>query len=48
MTRPSLTPYTVGIAQISVKLGDLEANLAKHLEYVERARDGGRIPANLP
>jgi predicted amidohydrolase len=41
MTRPSLTPYTVGIAQISVKLGDLEANLAKHLEYVERAKDAG-------
>jgi predicted amidohydrolase len=36
-----LTPYTVGIAQISVKLGDLEANLAKHLEYVERAKEAG-------
>jgi predicted amidohydrolase len=41
MTRPSLTPYTVGIAQINVKLGDLEANLAKHLEYVERAKEAG-------
>jgi predicted amidohydrolase len=41
MTRPSLTPYTVGIAQISVKLGDLEANLGKHLEYVERAKEAG-------
>jgi NAD+ synthase (glutamine-hydrolysing) len=41
MTAQNLKPYTVGIAQISVKLGDLEANLAKHLEYVERARDAG-------
>ena len=36
-----LKPYTVGIAQISVKLGDLEANVAKHLDYVEQAREAG-------
>src|SRR5690349_13644903 len=41
MTRRTLTPYTVGIAQISVKLGDLEAKLAKHLEYIERAKETG-------
>jgi predicted amidohydrolase len=41
MTRPSLQPYTVAIAQINVKLGDVEANLAKHMEYIERAKDAG-------
>src|SRR5207237_7985554 len=41
MTAHSLKPYTVAIAQISVKLGDLEANLAKHLDYVEQAKDAG-------
>jgi NAD+ synthase (glutamine-hydrolysing) len=34
-------PYTVALAQIDVALGDLECNLAKHLAYVERAKDAG-------
>ncbi len=41
MTTPDLKPYTVAIAQISVKLGDLESNLKKHLDYIEQARDAG-------
>lgn len=34
-------PYTVALAQIDVTLGDLEANLKKHLEYVEQAKEKG-------
>ena len=34
-------PYVVALAQINVTLGDLEANLEKHLEYVESAHDAG-------
>lgn len=34
-------PYTVALAQINVKLGDLQSNLAKHLEYIERAKEAG-------
>lgn len=41
MTRPSLAPYTVAIAQINVTLGDLDANLKKHLDYVEQAKEAG-------
>src|SRR5205823_10348390 len=41
MTESSLQPYTVALAQISVKLGDLEANLAKHLQYAEQAKEAG-------
>src|SRR5438132_6589215 len=41
MAQPSVQPYTVALAQISVTLGDLETNLKKHLEYVERAKDAG-------
>ena len=41
MARPSMEPYTVAVAQISVKLGDVESNLEKHLEYVERAGEAG-------
>jgi NAD+ synthase (glutamine-hydrolysing) len=41
MAQPSHEPYTVALAQIDVTLGDLECNLTKHLEYVERARDAG-------
>ncbi|MEO8286586.1 MAG: nitrilase-related carbon-nitrogen hydrolase [Chloroflexota bacterium] len=41
MTRPSLDPYTVAVAQINVKLGDLDSNLEKHLEYIERAKEAG-------
>ncbi len=32
---------TIGLAQMSPHLGDLEANLAKHLEYVDRAAGQG-------
>ena len=32
---------TIGLAQIYPKLGDLEHNLALHLEYIERARSQG-------
>ncbi len=31
----------LGLAQIAPRLGDLEANLAKHLDYIERARAAG-------
>ena len=41
MTHTPLEPYTVALAQINVKLGDLEANLAKHLEYIEQAKEAG-------
>jgi predicted amidohydrolase len=34
-------PYTVALAQISVTLGNLEANLEKHLDYVKRAKEAG-------
>src|SRR5438067_10238495 len=39
MAQPCLEPYTVALAQIDVTLGDLEANLAKHMEYVEKAKE---------
>jgi predicted amidohydrolase len=32
---------TVGLAQIDCQLGDLEANLERHLEWIERARAQG-------
>ena len=41
MTTQVPEPYTVGIAQVNVKLGDLEANLAKHLDYIEKAHEAG-------
>jgi predicted amidohydrolase len=41
MTAHSLKPYTVAIAQINVKLGDMEANLVKHLDYIEQAHEAG-------
>jgi len=41
MAQPSFEPYTVALAQINVTLGDLDANLVKHLEYVEKAREAG-------
>jgi NAD+ synthase (glutamine-hydrolysing) len=36
-----MQPYTVALAQINAKLGDVEANLARHLDYVEPAREAG-------
>src|SRR5688500_1549372 len=41
MTQHTPEPYTVALAQINVALGNPEANLKKHLEYVERAREAG-------
>ncbi len=41
MPQPPLDPYVVALAQINVTLGDVQANLAKHLEYVEKAADAG-------
>jgi NAD+ synthase (glutamine-hydrolysing) len=41
MTHPVPEPYTVALAQIDATLGDLEANLEKHLKYVERAKEAG-------
>ena len=41
MTTQVPEPYTVGIAQVNVKLGDLEANIAKHLDYIEKAHEAG-------
>ena len=34
-------PYTVALAQISVKLGDRDANLEKHLDYIDQAKEAG-------
>lgn len=36
-----MTTLTLGLAQIKTKLGDLSANLDKHLEYVDRAATQG-------
>lgn len=36
-----IEPYTVALAQVTAKLGDLDANLCKHLEYVEQAKEAG-------
>lgn len=33
--------YKKGLAQVHSLLGDVEENLAKHLEYVDKARDLG-------
>lgn len=33
--------FTVALAQIDNTLGDLEKNIAKHVEQIRRARDGG-------
>lgn len=41
MAQPPLEPYTVALAQITVKLGDMASNLQKHLEYVVKAKDAG-------
>ncbi len=41
MSRPPLEPYIVALAQINVTLGDVEANLKKHLDYVEKAKQAG-------
>jgi predicted amidohydrolase len=36
-----MTTLTLGLAQIKTKLGDVAANLAKHLEYIDRAAAQG-------
>ncbi|MEO6457732.1 MAG: nitrilase-related carbon-nitrogen hydrolase, partial [Chloroflexia bacterium] len=41
MTSPDIEPYMVALAQINVKLGDIDANLCKHLECVEKAKEAG-------
>ncbi len=41
MPQPPLDPYVVALAQINVTLGDVQANLAKHLDYVKKAADAG-------
>ncbi len=33
--------FRIGLAQIAPKLGDVEANLEKHLDYIDRARAAG-------
>jgi len=35
------TPLRIGVAQIDTRLGAAQANLDKHLEYIERARAEG-------
>jgi len=35
------TELTVGLAQIDCRLGDLDGNVERHLEWIERARAGG-------
>ncbi|HET6261732.1 MAG TPA: nitrilase-related carbon-nitrogen hydrolase, partial [Chloroflexia bacterium] len=41
MSQVSCEPYKVALAQISVKLGDLDANLQKHLDYIDQAKEAG-------
>ena len=41
MTESAATRLTVGLAQIDCQLGDVEANLESHLEWIERARAQG-------
>ena len=40
--------FRIGLAQINPRLGDIEANLEKHLEYIETAPERrmrfGRFP----
>ena len=38
---PSAPPLTVGLAQIDSRLGDLPANVERHLEWIERGREAG-------
>jgi predicted amidohydrolase len=38
---PPKTAIRVGLAQVDARLGDVEANLAKHLAWIERARGEG-------
>jgi len=38
---PGKTTLRIGLAQIDPQLGDVEANLAKHLAWIERARGEG-------
>lgn len=38
---PGKTTLRIGLAQIDAKLGEVEANLGKHLEWIERARGEG-------
>lgn len=33
--------FTIALAQITTRLGDVQANLEKHLDYIERARNQG-------
>src|ERR687885_2191706 len=35
----SLTTFRVGLAQFAPKLGDVQPNLEKHFEFIERARE---------
>jgi predicted amidohydrolase len=41
MPQSSLEPYKVALAQVSCALGDVQANLHKHLSYIEQAREAG-------
>ncbi len=36
-----MQPFTIGLAQIAPALGDVQANLDKHLSYIEQARAQG-------
>lgn len=36
-----MLPFKIGLAQIAPRVGDVQANLAKHLEYIQRARQQG-------
>ena len=41
MTASPLNALTIGLAQIDTKLGDVQANLEKHLDYVQQASAQG-------
>src|SRR3712207_1000037 len=40
MARPT-APVRIALAQVNVRVGDLEGNARKIVEYLERARDAG-------
>jgi NAD+ synthase (glutamine-hydrolysing) len=43
-----MAKLTIALAQINTKLGDVEANLEKHLHFIEDARQGGARIITFP
>ena len=44
----SIAPVRLALAQVNARVGDLEGNVAKIVDHVERARDGGAELVLLP